>query len=101
MEFSFERIMDPATFCVVFATTNFVSFIIGAETIAGGTETLVPIMLPGYVYSGRVTQEFLAIYQVAESVLWVVAVIYFLVVIGALLEQSDEVVPWTADDIDE
>jgi hypothetical protein len=101
MELEFERYIDPITLVAVLATTNFLSFIIGAETIAGGSQTMLPIRLPGYVYGGRATEQFMTIYNVAESLLWLIALIYIVVTLGAMLEQSDEVVPWTTDDIDE
>jgi hypothetical protein len=91
---------------VLLALTNFLSFIIGAETIATGTPTRPAVMLPGFVHSGPATAEFLAIYQPAQLVLWVLAMGYTAFVGVVLIdEQTDrelsEVIAGPADDIEQ
>jgi hypothetical protein len=98
--------LGGATTLVLLAMTNFVSFIIGGESIATGTPQQPAVLLPGFVFDGAATPEFLAIYRPAQVVLSALAVGYPLfVTLVVLSEKTDrelsEVIAGPADDIEQ
>jgi len=84
----------PATIAGLFALTNFFSFIVGAETIAGGTAPDALLVLPGLLYEGAATAEFYQIYQLGQAALWLLTLGYVGVLAASMLEESDAEAPW-------
>jgi len=51
----------------------FFGSIVGAEAMAAGQPAFPPMLLPGVIWDGAATQQFVRVYQLTKTALWVCA----------------------------
>jgi len=57
----------------VLVAAFFLGSIVGAEAMAAGEPAFPPMLLPGVIWDGAATQQYLRVYQTTKTALWVCA----------------------------